>query len=322
MMEQLQPLDLRPAVAEDDVRIVEIYNLHEADSLPLTVARYRMETAIDRAGDQPACYVAMHEDRLVGFGSFHWAWWTGDPGVYSGNVCVDPVHLRQGIGTQLFDLIRSQLRQRGVTRLLTWLPANPTDGQRFAARMGAYETGQVIQEYHLRVSEADTDADPAVEMRLAHEGLRIVPLSELAREDRAFLRALQRLWANSGETPPDPDQLDSSFESWRQQVLDASGMSPETHWIALEGERPVGMTFLKRLSDDAFENDYTCVAPTHRGRGIATALKRHAIIWAQHQEVTWFCTSSEIGNDAMIAVNTRLGYRPTGRRLEVACELS
>jgi hypothetical protein len=57
-------------------------------------------------------------------------------------------------------------------------------------------------------------------------------------------------------------------------------MSAETHWVALNGERPVGMTFLKRLSEDAAENDYTCVAATHRSRGIATALKLRTIAWA------------------------------------------
>ena len=78
------------------------------------------------------------------------------------------------------------------------------------------------------------------------------------------------------------------------------------------------MTFLKRLSDDAAENDYTGVASTYRGRGIARALKLRAIAWARQRGVRWFYTSSEIGNARMIAVNRRLGYEPGVRRLEVA----
>ena len=57
---------------------------------------------------------------------------------------------------------------------------------------------------------------------------------------------------------------------------------------------------------------------THRGRGIASALKLRAIAWAGGQGVRWFYTSSEIGNTPLIAINRRLGYRPGVRRLEVA----
>ena len=62
------------------------------------------------------------------------------------------------------------------------------------------------------------------------------------------------------------------------------------------------------------------VAATHRGRGIATALKRRAIAWARQDGVSWFYTSSEMGNARMIAINRRLGYQPGVRRLEVARE--
>jgi GNAT superfamily N-acetyltransferase len=89
----------------------------------------------------------------------------------------------------------------------------------------------------------------------------------------------------------------------------------------MDGERPVGMTFLKRLSQNAAENDYTGVAPSHRGRGIARALKLRAIAWAKENGVDWFYTGSEIGNVRMIGVNRQLGYEPGPRRMEVAREL-
>jgi GNAT superfamily N-acetyltransferase len=81
------------------------------------------------------------------------------------------------------------------------------------------------------------------------------------------------------------------------------------------------MTFLKRLGENAAENDYTTVAPAYRGRGIAQALKLRTISWAQQNAVSWFYTSSEIDNARMIAINRRLGYRPGVRRVEVAKNL-
>ena len=81
------------------------------------------------------------------------------------------------------------------------------------------------------------------------------------------------------------------------------------------------MTFLKRLSPTAAENDYTGVAASHRGNGIAVALKLRAIQWAQRNGVDWFYTSSETGNSPMLSINQKLGYRAGVRRIEVGRDI-
>ena len=322
MEPDLHSIQFRPAVAEDDVRIVAIHNLYEGDALPLTVARCRLEYAGEGAEHRGGRYVAMLDGDVVGSGCFRRAWWTAQPTIYSLDLRVDPGHLHRGIGTGLFALIHSQLLLRGATRIVLWIAEAGAEGRRFAKRLDFYETGQVLQEYSLPISEANTEAYTAITARLQSKGVRIVSLAELGQTDLGFLRSLQRLWAGSEDDTSAPDQPHDPFEVWQRQVLDAPGQSPDTHWIALEGGRPVGMTFLNRLSDDAFENDFTTVASTHRRRGIATALKRHAILWAQQQGVRCFYTSSEIGNTSMITVNTRLGYRPGAVQVELARDIS
>jgi GNAT superfamily N-acetyltransferase len=316
-----ETLTLRPRAAGDDARIVEINNQQEGDSLPLTLARYRAEHAEQAADGQSEQWVAVDRDQLVGVGSFHPAWWTDHPGIYAGEIRVDPGRWRQGIGTRLYDLLQSRLLTREAIRLLSWVREDAAHARRFAARHGFYETGQVVQECRLHVPAAETERYEGGEERLRREGVRIASLAELGRDDELFLRGLQRVSADSGDGPPDPESLGDSFATWRRQVIHGAGMSPETHWVALDGDRPVGMTFLKRLSDDAAENDYTGVASTHRGRGIAPALKLRAIAWARHHGVNWFHTSSEVGNTRMIAINRGLGYQPGVRRLEVARDL-
>lgn len=318
----MKSLYLRPTHSEDYPRIVEIYNMREGDSLPLTVARYREECEAEREEPTNARMVAIRDGQVLGFGRYHPAWWTGQPHIYAMEIYADPHHSHQGVGTRLWDGMRSDLIQRGAARLLAWIRADAGKAHAFATRSGFVETGQVIQEYRLPIAEADTRAHTELRARLAGEGVRVASLENWGRTDEAFLRALQHLWAEAGEEAPDPNQLRNSFDSWQQQVLHGPGQAPDTHWIALEGERPVGMTFLKRLSEDAFENDYTCVAPGFRSRGIATALKLSAIRWAQNQGAQWFYTSSEVSNQAMISINTRLGYRPGAQRREVARDLS
>jgi GNAT superfamily N-acetyltransferase len=316
-----ETLTLQPRGTSDDARIVEIYSQQEGDSLPLTLAHFRAEhdqTAADRQGEE---WVALDGGQLVGVGSFNPAWWTGDSNVYAVEIRVDPSRWRQGIGTRLFDLLRSRLLMRQATRLLCWVRADAANARCFAARHGFRETGQVIQECRLYVPDAETVHYQGVEECLQRDGLQIASLAELGRDDELFLRALQRVSAASGDEPPDLEQLRDSFPTWQREVLHAAGMSPETHWVALDGDLPVGMTYLKQLSEDAAENDYTGVAPTHRGRGIAPALKLRAIAWARRHGVNWFHTSSEIGNARMIGINRRLGYQPGVRRLEFARDL-
>jgi GNAT superfamily N-acetyltransferase len=202
--------------------------------------------------------------------------------------------------------------------VLAWLRADTSQGRRFAETLGFRETGQVIEECRLHIADVPQKRLAQFESGSQPVGVRIAALVDLPFHDESFLSPLQYLWADSGGEPPDPDRLRESLATWREQVLEAPGLSPETHWIALAGDRPVGMTFLKRLTHDAAENDYTAVAPSHRGRGIGLALKLHAIAWARENGVAWFYTSSEIGNGPMLAINARLGYRPTVRRIEVA----
>jgi GNAT superfamily N-acetyltransferase len=313
---------VQPHVAGDDAGIVEIYNRQEGDSLPLTLARLRAERAEQSSGGSVEEWVALEGEQLVGAGRFSGAWWTGQPGIYAVEIRVEPSWWRRGTGTQLYDQLRSRLLCREATRLVSWVRADVTPARGFAVRHGFQETGKIIQEYRLHVPEANTDDLDGGEERLRREGLRIASLAELGREDEPFLRALQAVWADSGDEPPDLERLRDSFSSWRRGVLQGPGLSLETHWVALDGEQPVGMSFLKRLSEDAAENDYTGVASTHRGRGIATALKRRAIAWARERGVRRFFTSSEIGNARMIGINRRLGYKPGVQRLEVARDLT
>ncbi|MBB5236118.1 GNAT family N-acetyltransferase [Deinococcus budaensis] len=58
------------------------------------------------------------------------------------------------------------------------------------------------------------------------------------------------------------------------------------------------------------ESEQTVTARAHRGRGLATALKAHALAWAQGEGFTHASTGGTVLNLPMLRVNTRLGYVP------------
>jgi GNAT superfamily N-acetyltransferase len=304
---------LRPRSANDDAFLGALYQLQEADSAPV-----RLEQSGEKAGEE---WVALKGSEGVGLGSFYPAWWTGDPSTYSLEVRVHPSHAREGIGTQLYKHLLSQLHQREATRLLSWVRTDSASGSGFAARHGFIETGQVIQECHLRVSHAQLAFAEERAKRLGQEGLKIASLAELGKLDETFLYTLSRLGDDTEAPLQDTEASPQAFSTWQQEVLHGAGLSPQTHWVALREGVPVGMTYLKRLEPESAENDFTGVATAYRGLGIASALKRQAILWAKSQGIVWLYTSSEIGNTTMISLNHQLGYEPGAQRREILCEL-
>jgi RimJ/RimL family protein N-acetyltransferase len=81
-------------------------------------------------------------------------------------------------------------------------------------------------------------------------------------------------------------------------------------FIALDSGRVVGAAALFDRIDELAEHGLTAVLRSHRGRGIATALKEATIHWASTNGYRELSTWTQDGNAAMQAVNLKLGYRP------------
>lgn len=81
--------------------------------------------------------------------------------------------------------------------------------------------------------------------------------------------------------------------------------------MALEGGRVVGFATLAPLAarPGALEHELTAVLRSHRRRGIAEALKRTQLAWAAAAGYSLLVTYTQEGNDAIRALNRKLGYR-------------
>src|SRR5207248_3236074 len=115
--------------------------------------------------------------------------------------------------------LHARLGALRATHLLGWVRADAQEGRAFAARRGFRETGTVLEEYRLYVPDATTDAFTGLEARLASTGLRFASLAEMGIGEGPFLRALHRLWDDTGSPPVDPEDPGVSFATWRAEVL-------------------------------------------------------------------------------------------------------
>ncbi len=63
------------------------------------------------------------------------------------------------------------------------------------------------------------------------------------------------------------------------------------------------------------------MARTHRGWGIARALKHYQVTWARRYGVPYLFTENNVENTPMLRINTDMGYRPLPIDLEVIKDL-
>jgi GNAT superfamily N-acetyltransferase len=90
--------------------------------------------------------------------------------------------------------------------------------------------------------------------------------------------------------------------------LDEEATLPAGSFVALAGDEIVGYSGLCRRHDDVVEDGLTVVRRPWRRRGLAEALKRAELAWAADNGIGEIVTWTQKGNDAMRALNERLGY--------------
>lgn len=96
-----------------------------------------------------------------------------------------------------------------------------------------------------------------------------------------------------------------SLDDW----LADEGTLPGGSVVALDGDEIVGYSGLCRLSEPGLAEDgLTVVRRSWRRRGLADALKRTKLAWAADNGISEIVTWTQRGNEAMRALNERLGY--------------
>jgi len=82
-------------------------------------------------------------------------------------------------------------------------------------------------------------------------------------------------------------------------------------WVALDAGVPVAMSYLKFPPvRGTVWTGYTCSAATHRGKGLAQAVKLQTLAQAVELGVPIVMTDNDEKNSPMLHINRRLGYEP------------
>lgn len=163
--------------------------------------------------------------------------------------------------------------------------------------------------------EVDVGLDLGVPLpapRPAPPGIVITTLAERPDVARAAHACLE---AAMPDVPGDVQSTILPFDEW---LVDRGrpSITDEATFVALDGAEVVGFAELElpaALPEVAWHG-FTAVAPTHRGRGIAYALKSTTIEYARSAGLRLLRTENEERNAPMRHINAELGYAPINTR--------
>jgi RimJ/RimL family protein N-acetyltransferase len=142
---------------------------------------------------------------------------------------------------------------------------------------------------------------------IAGAGLRFVTLATW--HDAEAIRKLYELNSRTVQDVPHTVTIvHEAFDDFARRVS-APDRPPDRFWIALAGDRPVALTYLKFPPvRGTVWTGYTCTHPDFRGRGIARAVKLQSLAQAHELGVPFVRTDNDSENAPMLHINERLGY--------------
>ena len=199
----------------------------------------------------------------------------------------------RGVGTALLEAALPHARTFGYALARSHVDGADTHSVRFAVRRGCKEVDRQV--------ELVRDLGPD---ELVPEPPAGIELAELDGDPES-LRAL--VAAGVADMPVVGGLADTFVGEVMDELRRAVYLV-----IAREHGLVVGLAGLAPYGPerkDALDHAFTTVLPSHRGRGIAKALKRACIRWSSEQGYRQLVTWTQDGNQAMQDVTRAVGFR-------------
>ena len=229
---------------------------------------------------------------------------------------------RKGIGSVLLAEIEDEARRRNAPRLIASASAAHPFALEWAARRGYREIGRRIESYvDLHAFDPLAWEEQVQGVNASGIALRtfadvMAGLDDDGRERfyRGVYDAQTPMWEDIPfATPEEP----WPYERFRTLVFESGRLIAEASVLAYDGDRLVGFTQTAKRRDRDGSTWMTGTAREYRGRGIATALKVHALRLAKARGLRAMLTVNDEPNKAMRGINARLGYQMLPARVQL-----
>lgn len=231
--------------------------------------------------------VAVHGDRVVGIGRVRAH---DDEDHCSVKVSVGTGDRRHGVGRALLDALEPLAAATGRATLQAIVEDD--EGSRIASERWGFELTRTF-----RMSAVDPRVLPAP-----------APDDRVCGLDTRDPREVWQLFNTVVGDDPSGLSLATPWEEWLDDWEDPRNRPALSRGVLVDGAL-VAFSILGAAGPRAWSN-MTGTHPDHRGHGFALLAKQYTLHAAAHDGIEVCFAGNDGDNLPMVAVNTRLGYRP------------
>lgn len=256
--------------------------------------------------------MVLRDETVIGYVETYQSQFAYHPQKYECRMFVHPDHDAPDIRPAVLAHVLDRLKDPDLIAITSGMLDDKPEALRF---FEAYGFKPVAKEKlsKLDVTRFDADRFAPVLARVRAAGIEIVTLRALQARDPDWQRKLFDLDVTvNRDIPSTGEKHYPSFEEWLTRRLDAPTADPDGWFIALDGDQYVGHSqgSINTEGDTIqFVTGVTSTRRAYRRRGIATALKAHAIQYAQAHGVQEIFTTNDSQNP-MYRLNLALGFQP------------
>src|SRR5881409_650209 len=285
----LEVRDFKPA---DYERLVEVFNSNFPDYTRSVVETRSRDESIDKTKYHLKRYsfVDKNTGSIIGFGEVSHITDMYHPNKFALNIYVEPKRHGQGIGRAVYQRLTNHLKS--LDAVTAWVQVKEDLPQQigFFQRRGFKESPT----------------------KVGRRGITISTLAEERAVDPDATKKLHEVVQSIAEDIPQPSPYTRvSYEQWEAFELKNPSLLPDGYFIAKDGDRYVGLSVVWKSDTEprSLYQGNTGVIREYRGKGVAVALKLKVIEYAREHGYEKVKTWNASNNAAMLAVNTKLGFK-------------